>query len=141
MRFASLALLALVLGCASPSRPPKPSPYHYGAVTPRAAKRFANIYRLIKAPLSPEDLVAFEGTAAKLGEFQAAMLLLAIMTGFPQLSARLFRALDNPQTPSLPPPQFFANVGQYLPANPLTTRLQGSLKVLSPIDGSLRAYP
>jgi hypothetical protein len=33
MRFASLALLALLLGCASPSRAPKPSPYHYGAVT------------------------------------------------------------------------------------------------------------
>jgi hypothetical protein len=31
MRFASLALLVLVAGCASPSLP-KPSPYHYGAV-------------------------------------------------------------------------------------------------------------
>jgi hypothetical protein len=105
--------------------------------TPRGAKRFANIYRLIKAPLSPEDLVAFEGTAAKPGEFQAAMLLLAILTGFPQLSARLFRALDNPQTPSLSPQQFFANVGQYLPTNSLTTQLQDCLKLLDPPDGSI----
>ena len=105
--------------------------------TPRGAKRFANIYRLIKAPLSPEDLVAFEGTAAKPGEFQAAMLLLAILTGFPQLSARLFRALDNPQSPSLPPQQFFANVGQYLPTNSLTTQLQDCLKLIDPPDGAL----
>jgi type IV secretory pathway TrbD component len=30
-RIASLALLALLIGCASNERPPKPSPYHYGA--------------------------------------------------------------------------------------------------------------
>jgi hypothetical protein len=38
MRLASLALLALVIGCASTSRPPKPSPCHYGAaVNPHRA--------------------------------------------------------------------------------------------------------
>jgi hypothetical protein len=44
MRFVSFAFLALVLGCASPSRPPKPSPYHYGAVT--------DVRRADKRPLS-----------------------------------------------------------------------------------------
>ena len=29
MRVASLTLLVLVVGCASPSPPKKPSPYHY----------------------------------------------------------------------------------------------------------------
>jgi hypothetical protein len=35
MRFASLALLGLlVVGCASPSSPKKPSPYHYTTNAP-----------------------------------------------------------------------------------------------------------
>jgi KAP family P-loop domain len=105
--------------------------------TPRGAKRFANIYRLIKAPLSPEDLVAFEGTAASQGEFRAAMLLLAILTGFPQLSARLFRALDGQQTPPITPQQIFANVREYLPESSLTTQLQDCLNRLGPTDVSL----
>ena len=105
--------------------------------TPRGAKRFANIYRLIKAPLSPEDLVAFEGTAANRGEFRAAMLLLAILTGFPQLSARLFRALEDQQTPSITPQQIFADVRKYLPESSLTAQLQDCLTRLGPTDVSL----
>lgn len=34
MRLASLALLVLVVGCASPSPPKKPSPYHYITTAP-----------------------------------------------------------------------------------------------------------
>ena len=104
--------------------------------TPREAKRFANIYRLIKAPLSPEDLVTFEGTAASRGEFQAAMLLLAIVTGFPQLSARLFRAFEDQQTPSTTPQQIFADVRKYLPESSLTAQLQDCLTRF-PTDVSL----
>jgi hypothetical protein len=44
--------------------------------TPRAAKRFTNTYRILKAPLTAKELVDFEGTSDKPGEFQAAMLLL-----------------------------------------------------------------
>ena len=102
-----------------------------------STKRFANIYRLIKAPLSPEDLVAFEGTAANRGEFRAAMLLLAILTGFPQLSARLFRALEDQQTPSITPQQIFADVRKYLPESSLTAQLQDCLTRLGPTDVSL----
>jgi len=91
---------------------------------------------LIKAPLSPEDLVTFEGTAASRGEFQAAMLLLAILTGFPQLSARLFRAFEDQQTPSTTPQQIFADVRKYLPESSLTAQLQDCLTRF-PTDVSL----
>jgi hypothetical protein len=98
--------------------------------TPRSAKRFANIYRLIKAPLPPEDLDAFEGTADNPGEFQAAMLLLAIVTGFPQLSARLFKAFESQQIASISPQNFFASVDKYLPENVLTAQLQSCINRL-----------
>jgi hypothetical protein len=59
--------------------------------SPRAAKRFTNIYRILKAPLANQELREFEGTAETPGEFQAAMLLLAMTTGLPQETAELFR--------------------------------------------------
>jgi len=58
--------------------------------TPRSAKRFANIYRLLKASLSAEALPAFEGRSAVPGTFQLPMLLLALLVGKPQLAAKLF---------------------------------------------------
>ena len=100
--------------------------------TPRGAKRFANIYRLIKAPLSPTELVAFEGTGTSQGEFQAAMLSLEILTGFPQLSARLFEALDSQQTASITPQQFFAGVGSYLAEGPSARQLQDCINLSGP---------
>ena len=58
--------------------------------TPRSAKRFANIYRLLKASLSSEALPAFEGRSTVPGTFQLPMLLLALLVGKPQLAAKLF---------------------------------------------------
>jgi hypothetical protein len=58
--------------------------------SPRAVKRFTNIYRILKAPLTTNELSVFEGTAATPGEFQAAMLLLGIATGFPRQTVELF---------------------------------------------------
>ena len=66
--------------------------------SPRAAKRFANVYRLLKAPLSARGLQKFEGSKEQPGEFQAAMLLLATATGIPQDADKLFRALLSPPT-------------------------------------------
>lgn len=58
--------------------------------TPRSAKRFANIYRLLKASLSTESLPDFEGRPAVPGTFQLPMLLLALLVGKPKLAAKLF---------------------------------------------------
>ncbi len=62
-------------------------------ITPRAAKRFTNTYRLLKAYLEPNQLGAFEGTEAKPGEFRAAMLLLAVQIRFSRESIAIFSAL------------------------------------------------
>ncbi len=58
--------------------------------TPRATKRFTNIYRMLKAPIAPEELPTFEGTENAPGTFQVPMLLLAILVGMPQQATALF---------------------------------------------------
>lgn len=67
--------------------------------TPRAANRFANIYRLLKASVSRSDLSRFEGSAAMPGEFQLPMLLLALLVGHSRAASSLF-------------PQLLANASQ-----------------------------
>lgn len=62
--------------------------------TPRAAKRFTNIYRLLKAQVRPAQLLQFEGSAAQPGDFQVAMLLLAILIGCPGEAATVFLQLQ-----------------------------------------------
>lgn len=49
--------------------------------TPRAAKRFSNIYRLLKAGVPRRDIPRFEGAKNAPGEFRIPMLLLAMLIG------------------------------------------------------------
>ncbi|WP_158900143.1 P-loop NTPase fold protein [Burkholderia sp. L27(2015)] len=58
--------------------------------TPRSAKRFANVYRLLKASVPPRKLVEFEGTLDVPGTFQVPMLLLAALIGDPTLASSTF---------------------------------------------------
>ncbi len=51
--------------------------------SPRAGKRFVNIYRLIRASVGDRDRSLFIGDAAKGGEHRCALLLLAMLTGYP----------------------------------------------------------
>jgi hypothetical protein len=67
--------------------------------TPRGAKRFANIYRVMKASLSRNDLARFEGSEGVRGEFQLPMLLLALLVGHARVARSLF-------------PEFLANARQ-----------------------------
>ncbi|CAH0279951.1 hypothetical protein SRABI27_03745 [Pedobacter sp. Bi27] len=60
-------------------------------VTPRAAKRFTNIYRILKAGVPQHDLHDFEGTPQQLGSFRIPMLLLAVQIGNPTVSQSLFQ--------------------------------------------------
>jgi hypothetical protein len=62
--------------------------------SPRALKRFVNLYRLIKAGLTPTEHNAFirqhdQGFA----DFEAVLFLLAVDTGLPRVSRALFDAL------------------------------------------------
>jgi hypothetical protein len=64
--------------------------------TPRGAKRFANIYRLLKASLPRNQLAGFEGSETVPGDFQLPMLLLALLVGHSKAATALFpQFLDN----------------------------------------------
>jgi hypothetical protein len=99
--------------------------------TPRSAKRFTNIYRLLKAPLGPDELLVFEGEETSPGEFRATMLLLAILTGFPHLAAPLFGAIMKQESTSSAR-NFFAKVASYCPVGLEAARLQNCLNPLLP---------
>jgi predicted phosphodiesterase len=69
--------------------------------TPRAVKRFINIYRLIRVKIPESDLARFVGSEEEPGEFRVVMILLATLTGFPRQAPYVFneiRSLD----PKLP---------------------------------------
>lgn len=63
---------------------------HLFIATPRSAKRFTNIYRILKAAVPKQQLPTFEGSAELPGEYQIVMVLLAILTGQPQHSFSWF---------------------------------------------------
>ncbi|MEM7624917.1 MAG: P-loop NTPase fold protein [Planctomycetota bacterium] len=57
--------------------------------TPRGVKRFANMYRLVKASVTQQDLPAFEGEGSS-GLFKFPMLLLAMVVASPSVCADVF---------------------------------------------------
>jgi hypothetical protein len=63
-------------------------------ISPRRAKRFANLYRLLKASLSPNERRNFLLENGRDGSFSTAMALLAATTGTPIAAKRLIAALD-----------------------------------------------
>jgi hypothetical protein len=67
--------------------------------SPRAGKRFVNIYRLLRASVEDKERASFVGNTYR-GDYQAALLLLAILTGFPNEATELFRVLveEKPQS-------------------------------------------
>ena len=60
--------------------------------SPRAVKRFVNIYRLIRSRRSGESLARFMGGDGEPGEFPCVILLLAVVTGSPPRTAAAFLA-------------------------------------------------
>jgi hypothetical protein len=61
--------------------------------SPRAVKRFINVYRILRAGLHREELSEFLGERQSTGQYPAALLLLAILNGSPALATELFRRL------------------------------------------------
>ena len=57
--------------------------------SPRSVKRFVNCYRLLKSTLDPADLER----ATRSGGFRTSMLLLGIVTGFPEAAPALLKDL------------------------------------------------
>jgi hypothetical protein len=69
--------------------------------TPRAGKRFVNIYRLIRASVEPAELARFTG-AGPTSQYRAVMLLLAILTGFPSQGTEILQHLLTGAKPTEP---------------------------------------
>jgi hypothetical protein len=62
--------------------------------SPRALKRFLNVYRLIKARLTANELQAFLSEQAETAsDFQVALFLLAVDVGAPEISPALFEKI------------------------------------------------
>ena len=68
--------------------------------TPRAVKRFVNTYRLVRALVKQTELEEFEGTAAEPGTYRWAMLLLAVMAGYPNVALRFVQHLGEAEPSS-----------------------------------------
>jgi hypothetical protein len=62
--------------------------------TPRAIKRFVNIYRLYKVALSTPALGKFLGTPEHPGNFRAVQILLALVIGAPDFAKAVVTVLD-----------------------------------------------
>lgn len=68
-------------------------------MSPRSAKRFINIYRLMRVSITNErDLAAFVGNKRG-GQHRAALLLLAILTGYPAEATDILRDLLEEERP------------------------------------------
>jgi predicted nucleic acid-binding Zn-ribbon protein len=66
--------------------------------SPRAVKRFINVYRLIKASMSASELAEFEPDAARKRTtspgYVATLLTLAVAVGYPHIADDLFAAIE-----------------------------------------------
>jgi hypothetical protein len=62
--------------------------------SPRSLKRFVNTYRLIKAGLSEEELDSFLSKKSGLSDFQIVLFLIAVDTGIPSVSEKLFQSFQ-----------------------------------------------
>jgi hypothetical protein len=61
--------------------------------TPRAANRLANTYRLIRVKEDRDSLAAFVKREGEAGEYRVALVLLAVVVGFPDIVDDVFRRL------------------------------------------------
>jgi hypothetical protein len=61
--------------------------------TPRAAKRLANTYRLVRAGLDQGELARFVTEKGAGGEYRVALVLLAVLVGFPAMAGDFFEDL------------------------------------------------
>jgi KAP family P-loop domain/EVE domain len=64
--------------------------------SPRAVKRFVNVYRLIKMAIPQGEQASFVQEKEPASDFQGVMFLLGIITGMPSLSQPLLTLLLNP---------------------------------------------
>lgn len=64
--------------------------------SPRAVKRFVNVYRLIRSSVPAHELLTFTGTKELEGAYQVVQVLLAVVVGKPAIAEELFDSLRQP---------------------------------------------
>jgi hypothetical protein len=69
--------------------------------SPRAVKRFVNVYRILRAGLHREELSAFLGEGGAIAQFPAVIFLLAVLNGSPSLATEMFQQLTTTKIKSL----------------------------------------
>jgi hypothetical protein len=67
--------------------------------SPRAAKRFVNVYRLLRASIGDDQWDSFIGDANG-GLYRPVLLLLAILTGYPAEATEILRAILEGRAPT-----------------------------------------
>jgi hypothetical protein len=83
--------------------------YHSLVRTPRAAVRFLNTYRLLRAGVAESDWAEFCGDTNLHGEFRIAMLLLAAAAGHPAVARQWFDLLRQKMPHEVQPPDVEAD--------------------------------
>ena len=61
--------------------------------TPRAVKRFINTYRLIRVAIPESDMPEFLGSESNPGRYRVAQLLLAVVSGYPNVAPHFLQLL------------------------------------------------
>ena len=64
--------------------------------TPRTIKRFINVYRMLRAGIgTEEELKQFAGTDSSKGEYQMVVILLAMVTNYPNINSPMLDCLED----------------------------------------------
>lgn len=94
--------------------------------SPRAAKRFSNVYRIMKVTVPASELARFEGSANFPGEFRVAMILLAQQIFSPHRAAQWFEFFaQQPSDERLHDALFHPPEGRHHVANGIKEALEG----------------
>jgi hypothetical protein len=114
--------------------------------SPRLAKRMVNVYRLLRAQAAAQDFEQFVSSESS-GSYRAALLLLAVNIGAPQLAGKLLYRLTT--EPKSNDPNFFQSFLDRMQREPQLTyddrmalsRLRDGIVPISPgVPGDLEPY-
>jgi hypothetical protein len=106
--------------------------------TPRAVKRYVNLYRLVRSDIADDELDTFIGPAAR-GPYQAVLVLLAVLVAAPEDCRVLTTALREPNRAGRIT-DLVGELERISPAGGVWTRLQKILRAGDPIHDNLTTY-
>ncbi len=106
--------------------------------TPRAVKRFVNLYRLVRSAVTDDELDTFIGPDAR-GPYQAVLVLLAVLIAAPEDCRALTTAVREPDRAGRIT-DLVGELERISPAGSVWTRLQKMLREGDPIHDNLTTY-